>query len=160
VIGHKETVASEPGYGKIGSEMKLEAGTCAALQPTARLILATVAVALSTATVANAPDISPTVRVIGECDETKADWSTMFRAKSVEFANGNLIARFSEPHSCVGYEIGNPRFLRANKVIIVTWDWVWQNPTDVAACVCVFDVEFVVPNVEPGQYEVFHGDQK
>lgn len=132
----------------------------ACLRRPVRLVLATVAFALSAAAVANAPDAFPTVRVVGECDEKATDWSTMFRAKSVKFADGNLIARFSEPQSCVGYEIGNPRFLRADKVIIVTWDWVWQNPTDAAACVCVFDVEFVVPNVEPGQYEVFHGDPK
>ena len=121
------------------------------LRRTARLVLATVAVALSAAAAANAPDASPTVRVVGECDETATDWSKMYRAESVKFADGNLIARFSEPQSCVGYEIGNPHFLRADKLIIVTWDWVWQNPSDAAACVCVFDVEFVVPNVEPGQ---------
>lgn len=119
-----------------------------------------VAFALPAAIFANSPDSSPSVRVIGECKDGEADWSKMFRAKSVRFVDGKLVARFSEPHNCVGYEIANPRFLRAGKVIIVTWDWVWQSPSDVAACACVFDVEFVVPNIEPGQYDVLHGNSR
>ena len=109
---------------------------------------------------ANVPDPSPTVRVVGECSEAGPDWSKMARAKSVKFSNGNLIARFSDPQSCNGYEIANPRFLRAENVIVVSWDWVWQDPKDVSSCVCVFDVEFVVPNIEAGHYEVLHGDPR
>lgn len=72
--------------------------------------------------------------------------------KGTAWVQGRLQVQVTDNHICFGPILSRARFAVNDKHIDLRWDW--QPGETVSACYCDHHIQFELPNVPPGQYEV------